>query len=224
VVGRTGAGKSSLVSVLFRLIDPLDGQVRIDGMDTKTLGLEALRSRISIIPQEPVLMMGTVRFNLDPFNEHPDAWLAEAIQRVGLDVRLSINDAVDVGGANMSAGERQLLCFARALILKENRILVMDEPSSSLDMGTDRIMVDLINDEFRRKRQCTVLTVAHRLETIIGADRIMVMRDGRVLEFDNPRSLLRREGSEFGSMVAALGRQASSRLMGIADSAPPNDA
>jgi len=217
VVGRTGAGKSSLISVLFRLIDPVDGMVRIDGVDTKSVGLEALRSRISIIPQEPVLMLGTVRFNLDPFSEHTDADLCEALERVGMDARLSIDDQVEVAGGNLSAGERQLLCFARALILKQNRILVMDEPSSSLDMSTDRTMVQLIKSEFMRARKCTVLTVAHRIETIIGADRIMVMKDGAVAEFDAPRHLLRREGSEFGSMVSALGSQASSRLLLEAD-------
>lgn len=218
IVGRTGSGKSSLVAVLFRLIDTCGGSVKIDGVDITTVGLDALRSRITIIPQEPVLMSGTVRYNLDPFGERTDAELLFALQRVGLRT-LTLADAIDKQGGNMSAGERQLLCFARALCLTQNRIVVMDEPSSSLDMQTDGTIVQLVQDELRTVRKCTILTVAHRMETIIQADRVLVMRDGQVAEFDHPGVLLRKQNSEFKQIVNALGPAASSRLLHLAETA-----
>ena len=143
IIGRTGSGKSSLLACLFRLIEPAQGEIRIDGVNITTIGLDVLRSRITIIPQEPVLMQGSLRYNLDPFNEHPDEVLTESLKRVGMHKRVRLNDVVEKQGLNLSSGERQLLCFARALCLR-NKIIVLDEPSSSTDMQTDSEIVLLM--------------------------------------------------------------------------------
>ncbi|CAG2100169.1 unnamed protein product, partial [Medioppia subpectinata] len=186
VVGRTGAGKSSLIAALFRLTEPL-GQILIDGLDIKTIGLHDLRSRISIIPQEPVLFTGSVRKNLDPFGEHSDDELWSALSEVQLrDVVQSMPGQLDgqvtEGGSNLSVGQRQLVCLARA-ILRDNRILVLDEATANVDHRTDALIQTTIRQRFR---YCTVITIAHRLNTIIDSDKVMVLDAGQVVEYDIP--------------------------------------
>lgn len=192
VVGRTGAGKSSLLLVLLRLIEPEQGtKLSIDGIDALRIGLRDLRSRISIIPQDPVLFTGTVRFNLDPFQAHSDAEVWDAIKRAHLHDQIvdrpgQLSAEVDEAGKNFSMGERQLLCLGRAL-LRNSRILLLDEATSAVDQHTDKLVQETIREAFA---QCTVLTIAHRLDTIIDYDRVLVLAQGEVVEDDTPAELL----------------------------------
>ncbi|KAJ3206137.1 hypothetical protein HDU67_008363 [Dinochytrium kinnereticum] len=202
IVGRTGSGKSSLVQALFRMVEPTSGEIVIDGIGTQTIGLKDLRSALAIIPQDPVLFSGTYRSNLDPFNQFTDAELWDAVTRVGLKSKLSENDAfgldnnIEEGGENLSVGQRQLVCLARAM-LKKTRILVMDEATANVDYETDALIQRALREDFA---DVTILTIAHRLNTIIDYDRILVMNDGRVSEYDSPSALLGKEDSIFRSM------------------------
>lgn len=214
VVGRTGAGKSSLAAALLRLTEPESaGSVLIDGRDAAGLGLLQLRSQVAVIPQDPVLFSGTLRSNLDPFGEHPDEALLRALDQVGLGAAAreggGLASPVAERGGNYSEGQRQLLCIARA-VLKDARIIIMDEATSSIDVVSDAAIQRVMRDTFAGK---TTLVIAHRLETIAHADRILVMGDGRVLEYDAPLDLLARRDSHFFRMVgpaaaAALRRAA----------------
>lgn len=204
VVGRTGAGKSTLISILFRLVEP-EGEIMIDGVDIKTLGLHDLRSKISIIPQDPSLFSGTVRRNLDPFNEYSDAEIWKSLDEAHLQHAIGkmggLSALVSEGGSNLSVGQRQLLCMARAL-LKSNRILVMDEATANVDSETDLLIQSTIRNIFTN---CTILTVAHRLNTIIDMDKVLVLDAGRVVEFDSPYLLLKNVSGLFYSMVKQTG-------------------
>ena len=216
IVGRTGAGKSSLISILFRLVEP-EGNIIIDNIDIKTLGLHELRSKISIIPQDPSLFSGTVRENLDPFKEYNDVKMWEALSEAHLTVTIrsmgGLDAKVSEGGANLSVGQRQLLCMARAL-LKKNKILVMDEATANVDQKTDEVIQETIKTTFTGN---TVLTVAHRLNTIIDMDKVMVMDAGRVVEFDEPYILLRNVTGVFYSMVKQTGPDFERMLHSLAE-------
>jgi len=201
IVGRTGAGKSSLVSVLFRLIEA-EGNIIIDSLDIKSIGLHDLRNKISIIPQDPVLFSGSIRNNLDPFNSYSDSLLFNALRESNLFNAVSLmpgqlEASVTEGGSNLSVGQRQLLCLARAL-LHRNNILVCDEATANVDLETDDLIQKTIKSKFN---ECTVLTVAHRLNTIIDMDRVMVLDAGQVVEFDEPYILLKNVNGIFHSMV-----------------------
>lgn len=200
IVGRTGAGKSSMIAVLFRLTET-DGSVIIDGIDTKTLGLADLRKKISIIPQEPILFNGPVRRNLDPFSEYNDEQLWKSLAQVQLkDVVMDLPGGLDAklneGGSNFSVGQRQLICLARA-VLRENRILILDEATANVDPETDKFIQKTIRSAFN---DCTVLTIAHRLNTIMDSDKVLVLDAGKLKEFGEPHKLLS-EGGWFSSMV-----------------------
>ncbi|XP_046746876.1 ATP-binding cassette sub-family C member 4-like isoform X2 [Diprion similis] len=181
IVGRTGAGKSSLISALFRLTgDGLEGEILLDGIDTKSIGLQDLRPRISIIPQEPTLFSASLRYNLDPFNQYSDAELWDSLREVELaNLSSSLDFRVATDGANFSVGQRQLICLARA-VLRSNRLLVLDEATANIDRRTDALIQKTIRRKFA---DCTVLTIAHRLNTIMDSDRVLVMERGRIEEF-----------------------------------------
>nr|UCL51441.1 ABCC4 [Heliothis virescens] len=212
IVGRTGAGKSSLISSLFRLAI-VEGEVLIDDVDTSYLALQELRSKISIIPQEPVLFSATVRYNLDPFNNYDDEQLWQALEAVDLKAAVPALDfKVSEGGSNFSLGQRQLVCLARA-ILRANRILVLDEATANVDPKTDEFIQRTIRTRFA---DCTVLTVAHRLNTIMDSDRVMVMDSGRLVEFDHPYRLLNNPEGHFTKMVKETSEKMSAQLFQIA--------
>ncbi|KAJ9691138.1 hypothetical protein PVL29_013352 [Vitis rotundifolia] len=206
IVGRTGAGKSSMINALFRIVELERGRIWIDEYDIAKFGLTDLRKVLSIIPQSPVLFSGTVRFNLDPFNEHNDADLWEALERAHLkDVirrnSFGLDAEVAEGGENFSVGQRQLLSLARAL-LRRSKILVLDEATAAVDVRTDALIQKTIREEFKT---CTMLVIAHRLNTIIDCDRILVLDAGQVEEYDTPEELLLDEGSSFSRMVQSTG-------------------
>ncbi|XP_050370620.1 LOW QUALITY PROTEIN: ABC transporter C family member 12-like [Argentina anserina] len=206
IVGRTGAGKSSMINALFRIVEIEKGSILIDGCDVGKFGLADLRKVLSIIPQVPVLFTGTVRFNLDPFREHNDADLWEALDRAHLKDVIRRNsfglDAVVLeGGDNFSVGQRQLISLARAL-LRRSKILVLDEATAAVDVRTDALIQKTIREEFK---SCTMLVIAHRLNTIIDCDRILVLNSGQVLEHGSPEELLLNEQSAFSKMVRSTG-------------------
>lgn len=206
IVGRTGAGKSSLIAALFRLAI-VDGSTSIDGIDTASISLKFLRSRISIIPQEPVLFSTTIRSNLDPFNQSSDDDLWKALEAVELKSTIpELDFVVTEAGSNFSIGQRQLICLARA-ILRKNRILVLDEATANVDTQTDALIQRTIRERFVNS---TVITIAHRLRTIMDSDRILVMEAGKILEFDDPYSLLQNPHGAFSQMVTSTGQEAES--------------
>ncbi|RUO95743.1 putative multidrug resistance-associated protein lethal(2)03659-like protein, partial [Jimgerdemannia flammicorona] len=193
IVGRTGAGKSSLLTSLFRLIESEPaGSIRIDGISTSELGTHDLRSRLSIIPQEPFLFKGNLRFNLDPFNEYDDLAIWRVLEATELKRKIErmpggLETAVTENGKNFSVGERQLISLCRA-ILRNARLVVMDEATANIDLASDRLIQRSIHTYFRN---ATVLTIAHRLNTVIGDyDRILVLEAGEVVEFGEPHELL----------------------------------
>jgi ABC-type multidrug transport system fused ATPase/permease subunit len=243
VVGRTGCGKSTLMLALYRIVEPSHGRVIIDGIDVSTIGLKDLRSRLALVPQDPVIFSGTIRSNLDPFgdaqsqgqssdhtaplsrgstyttnstttppttttttitsaNADADAALWSALERAGLAAAVramegGLDAPVAEGGNNLSQGQRQLLCMARAL-LRSARILILDEATSSIDTASDATIQATITTAFA---ECTVLTIAHRLHTIIASDRVLVLDAGKVKEFDSPAALMRVPGGSFKALV-----------------------
>eukprot|EP00484_Ammonia_sp_Unknown_P014174 CAMPEP_0197081528 /NCGR_PEP_ID=MMETSP1384-20130603/214680_1 /TAXON_ID=29189 /ORGANISM="Ammonia sp." /LENGTH=341 /DNA_ID=CAMNT_0042520423 /DNA_START=739 /DNA_END=1765 /DNA_ORIENTATION=+ len=235
ICGRTGSGKSSLLLSLFRLVEPEkpDSEIVLDGVDCTQLGLRDLRTNLAIIPQDPVLFSGSLKFNLDPFGEYTDDEVWDVLKKIKmfefvdekaekleymvaelavispLDRKIKMFEFVDEkaekleymvaeSGSNFSAGQKQLICIGRAL-LKKTKILLLDEATSSIDKYTDKLIQDLIRREFADR---TVLCIAHRLQTIIDYDRILVMGNGKVLEFDAPDELLKCKQSVFKAMVA----------------------
>lgn len=230
VVGRTGAGKSSLTLAIFRFLEARQGTIYIDGLDISTIKLHALRSRLAIIPQDPVLFSGTVRSNLDAFDEHTDSELRDALERVHLVTAsalatpgepaessasaasttntntnpfTSLLSPITEGGLNLSQGQRQLLCLARAIVSRP-KIMVLDEATSAVDMATDTLIQRSIREEFG---DSTLIVIAHRLSTIADFDKILVLDDGKSVEFGTPTDLMRRDGGLFKGMVKESGER-----------------
>ncbi|KAI1289975.1 putative multidrug resistance-associated protein [Halotydeus destructor] len=215
IVGRTGAGKSSLITALFRLAD-YEGSIMIDSKDTKLIRLEELRSQLSIIPQDPVLFSGSLRRNLDPFNEFEDAGIWKCLDQANLDQFVrdlpdGLNSEITERGSNLSVGQRQLVCLTRAL-MRNSKLLVLDEATANVDHETDQLIQRTIKDQFRH---CTVVTVAHRLNTIIDMDKVLVMDAGQVKEYDEPHQLLQNKGL-FYDMVMQTGNEMASALLDAA--------
>ncbi|KAK7930845.1 hypothetical protein WMY93_007240 [Mugilogobius chulae] len=205
IVGRTGAGKSSLTNCLFRIIEAAEGRILIDGVDISSIGLHDLRGRLTIIPQDPVLFSGTLRMNLDPFDKFTDEEIWKVLELSHLKDFVSgltegLQYEVAEGGENLSVGQRQLLCLARAL-LRKSRILILDEATAAVDLETDDLIQNTIRKEFSH---CTVLTIAHRLHTIMDSSRVMVLDAGKIVEFDSPSNLLVKQG-HFYSMAKNAG-------------------
>ncbi|KAF4125093.1 ABC-type multidrug transport system, ATPase and permease component [Geosmithia morbida] len=233
VVGRTGAGKSSLTLALFRFLEARSGSIIIDGLDISKLDLHALRSRLAIIPQDPVLFSGTIRSNLDPFEERSDSELREALARVHLvdsasstptvvstepsssaaasttllpqntNIFRDLSSPISESGGNLSQGQRQLLCLARAIVSLP-RVMVLDEATSAVDMSTDALIQRSIREEFTGS---TLIVIAHRLSTIADFDRILVLSEGQSVECGTPRELWEREGSIFRDMCDSSGEK-----------------
>lgn len=202
IVGRTGAGKSSLLLGLFRIIESASGNIYIDGVDISKLGLHHLRSKLTIIPQEPVLFSGTLRMNLDPFDVHLDTTIWRALEHAHLksfveSLPKKLYHNCTEGGENLSVGQRQLICLARAL-LRKTQILILDEATAAVDMETDKLIQETIWQEFE---SCTILTIAHRLNTVLNSNRVMVLDAGRIIEFDSPSKLLSNADSVFFKMA-----------------------
>ncbi|XP_005095104.1 multidrug resistance-associated protein 1 isoform X2 [Aplysia californica] len=202
IVGRTGAGKSSLLIALFRLIEPSAGTVFIDGVDTTKVSLSDLRRHLTILPQDPVLFSGTLWMNLDPLGWFPNTAAEQALRNSHFcnknsGMSCDLQFAVEEGGENLSVGQRQLVCLARAL-LRQPKILVLDEATAAVDMETDELIQKTIREEFK---SCTVLTIAHRLHTILDYDKVMVLDRGQLVEFDTPASLLADTQSQFYQMA-----------------------
>ncbi|KAM7290452.1 multidrug resistance-associated protein 1 [Ixodes scapularis] len=202
ILGRTGTGKSSLALALFRLIESKSGSITVDGIDIAQIGLHDLRSKMSIIPQDPVVFAGTLRWNLDPFGKHTDAALWEALERAHLKrflagQNLNLDCNMTESGNNLSAGQKQLVCLARAL-LRRSKILVLDEAASSVDLETGHLVAETIRTEFRGT---TVVTIAHTVHTVLDCDRILLMNAGKVAEQGTPRELLRRKDGLFSRMA-----------------------
>nr|XP_043627774.1 putative ABC transporter C family member 15 [Erigeron canadensis] len=210
VVGRTGCGKSTLIQALFRVVEPTSGQILIDGLDISKLGLHDLRSRLGIIPQDPTLFQGTMRTNLDPLEQHSDLEIWAVLHKCRLadivrqDKRL-LDTPVAEDGENWSVGQRQLVCLARAL-LQKRKILVLDEATASIDTETDNVMQKTIREETSR---CTVITIAHRLPTIVDSDLILVLDQGEIAEYDSPARLQSDSSSAFSELVNEFLRRSS---------------
>ncbi|KAJ3819300.1 P-loop containing nucleoside triphosphate hydrolase protein [Lentinula raphanica] len=205
VVGRTGSGKSSLTLSLLRCIFT-EGTVLYDGVATDSINLDALRSNITIIPQVPELLSGTLRQNLDPFGQYDDATLNDSLRAAGLFVlqtemnegRITLDSSIASGGGNLSVGQRQILALARALV-RGSKLLILDEATSAIDYRTDTIIQDSLRNELGG--DITLITVAHRLQTIMDADKIMVLDAGRIVEFDSPKALLKIRDGRLRSLV-----------------------
>ena len=187
---------------LFRIIEPACGRILIDGVDISQIGLHDLKSRISIIPQDPALFTGTIRFNLDPFNNHSDDEVFRSLDHAHLreyvnSLEEGIHHQIVEGGANLSIGQRQLICLARAL-LQKSKILVLDEATASVDFATDELVQNTIRAEFK---DCTTITIAHRLRTVLDSSRILVLDHGELEEYDTPERLLKNPNSSFHSLA-----------------------
>jgi len=197
VVGRTGSGKSTICLCLFRILEPLEGTIYIDDVDITQIGLDLLRKNLTIIPQDPCLMEGSLKYNIDPFNKAKNDEIISILKKIGFEYTETddhiLNRKIEQGGSNLSVGEKQLLCIARA-ILRKTKIIVMDEATANIDMKTEEKIQKALQYVLNYS---TVITVAHRIKTIINYDKILVLNNGKIEEFDTPQNLLKNENSLF---------------------------
>ena len=205
VVGRTGAGKSTICLALWRIVEADSGQILIDGVDISKISLQNLREKIAIIPQDPTLFEGTLRFNLDPENKVSNVELLNLLKLASLENLVlrdekGLEQQIEEKGQNLSSGERQLICICRA-ILRKNKIVLMDEATANIDIKTEQIIQKLIHERFE---DATVITIAHRLNTVISSDKVLVLSKGEVAEYDVPKKLMEDKSSIFYSFVKKL--------------------
>ncbi|KAL8462296.1 hypothetical protein ACS0TY_033372 [Phlomoides rotata] len=210
IVGRTGSGKSTLIQTLFRIVEPTVGQILIDGINISSIGLHDLRSRLSIIPQDPTMFEGTVRSNLDPLEEYTDEQIWETLDKcqLGDDVRKKtekLDSAVSENGENWSVGQRQLVCLGRVL-LKKSKVLVLDEATASVDTATDNLIQQTLKNHFD---DSTVITIAHRITSVLDSDMVLLLDNGLVKEHDSPAKLLEDKSSSFAKLVAEYSMRSS---------------
>ncbi|CAL5402678.1 unnamed protein product [Camellia sinensis] len=219
IVGRTGSGKSTLIQTLFRIVEPAAGQILIDGIVISSIGLHDLRSRLSIIPQDPTMFEGIVRSNLDPLEEHTDEQIWEALDKcqLGDEVRKKegkLDSAVTENGENWSMGQRQLVCLGRVL-LKKSKVLVLDEATASVDTAIDNLIQQMLKQHFT---DCTVLTIAHRITSVVDSDMVLLLDHGLIEEFDSPTKLLENKSSLFAKLVAEYSTRSNSNFKKSANS------
>eukprot|EP00178_Gracilaria_changii_P005265 TRINITY_DN1862_c0_g1_i1.p1 TRINITY_DN1862_c0_g1~~TRINITY_DN1862_c0_g1_i1.p1 ORF type:complete len:1372 (+),score=202.17 TRINITY_DN1862_c0_g1_i1:5348-9463(+) len=225
VVGRTGSGKSSLMVAILRMVEIEGGRICIDDVNLRDLGLNDVRTHITIIPQDPVVFSGTIRFNLDPFNRHSEAELWDALEKSHMkqfvmEFEGGLDAQVAEYGENLSAGQRQVICLTRAL-LRKSKILILDEASSSLDMETDRLIQETIRTHLK---DATILTIAHRLFTLADYDKVLFMEDGHAVEFGAPGELLSRADSKFKSLVDSMGSKGATQFRQLVLGGPSTSA
>ncbi|KAL0399136.1 UNVERIFIED_CONTAM: ABC transporter C family member 3 [Sesamum radiatum] len=211
IVGRTGSGKSTLIQTLFRIVEPAGGQISIDGINILSIGLHDLRSRLSIIPQEPTMFEGTVRSNLDPLEEYTDEQIWEALDKCQLGDKVrekqgKLDSSVSENGENWSVGQRQLVCLGRVL-LKKSKILVLDEATASVDTATDSLIQQTLKQHFS---DSTVITIAHRITSVLDSAMVLLLDNGRLKEYDSPDKLLEDKSSFFAKLVAEYSMRSSS--------------
>ena len=198
IVGRTGSGKSTITLCLFRILEASEGKILIDGIDISTLGLEILRHNLTIIPQDPALMEGSLRYNIDPLEKSEDNEIIKVMQKIGFDYIIKrdkngLNQEISEGGSNLSVGEKQLICITRA-ILRKSKIIIMDEATASIDYKTEEIIQKAVNEILK---DSTFITIAHRIKTILNYDRILTLDNGKIVDYDTPKNLLNDKKSLF---------------------------
>ena len=197
IVGRTGSGKSTICLCLFRILEPYEGTIYIDGEDITKMGLDILRKNLTIIPQDPCLMEGTLKYNIDPFNKVDNEEIISVLKKIGFEYTESddiiLDRKIEQNGTNLSVGEKQLICICRA-ILRKTKIIVMDEATANIDMTTEEKIQKALEYALDNS---TVITVAHRIKTIINYDKILVLNNGEIVEFDTPGNLIKNEKSLF---------------------------
>ncbi|KAB1199137.1 ABC transporter C family member 3 [Morella rubra] len=213
IVGRTGSGKSTLIQALFRIVEPTAGQIVIDGINISLIGLHDLRSRLSIIPQDPTMFEGTVRSNLDPLEEYTDEQIWEALDKcqLGDEVRKKegkLDSTVTENGENWSVGQRQLVCLGRVL-LKKSKVLVLDEATASVDTATDNLIQETLRQHFY---DCTVITIAHRITSVLDSGMVLLLNSGLIEEYDSPTRLLENKSSSFSQLVAEYTMRSNSNF------------
>ena len=198
IVGRTGSGKSIITLCLFRILEALKGKILIDDIDISTIGLDKLRKSLTIIPQDPALIEGTLRYNIDPLNNYTDEEIINVIKKINFGYIIEKNkdglkQEVSEGGTNLSVGEKQLICITRA-ILRKSKIIIMDEATASIDYETEGIIQKSIDELLKGS---TILTIAHRIKTIIKYDKILCINQGKIEDFDSPDNLLKKKNGIF---------------------------
>jgi ABC-type multidrug transport system fused ATPase/permease subunit len=198
IVGRTGSGKSTISLCLFRILEATTGKILIDDVDISTLGLKKLRNGITIIPQDATLMTGTLKYNIDPLGKYTDSEIIEVMRKIGFYYILKnhergLEQNIVENGGNLSIGEKQLICITRA-ILRKSKIVIMDEATASIDFKTEEIIQNAINELLK---ESTIITIAHRIKTVVNSDKILVLDNGNIVEYDTPKNLLRNQKSYF---------------------------
>ena len=201
LVGRTGCGKSTLALCLFRLIEPFSGKIYIDDVDITSIGLKKLRENLTIITQESTILDGTLRYNFDPKGEHSDKEIYKVLKKIGFDEfvkkkRFKLSHTISENGSNLSIGEKQLICITRA-ILRKSKIVILDEATASIDFRHEEIVQKAIDQLLKNS---TLISIAHRIKTVLNSDKILVLENGEVKEFDKPDVLLKDKNSYFSEL------------------------